>query len=431
MSRRHAIPLARQLRRQLIVIGSVLSLGCLLLILTLVTSLSENINQQWMQLEAQALAIRAVEQPDQPLPQGESLKAWRSWSEIPTHIRNAFDDSLLVDGRLRQAEIESANGEPIYLEMLYHQPEGLPAIYLVSVYRGAVVEDTFTNIISHALQQTLLTTLLILLCLFLVIAWLLRRTMAPLRLLSQWAEQLNQQPEQAIDINFPITELNEIADQLRDGVDQVRASNQREQQFLKHASHELRTPLAVVQASLDTLQFQTSDDSPAQRSISRALKASGRMMQLSEALLWLARESDKTIPRSALALPPLCEQLVDDHRYLLRGRAIHIQQQVAPLTLEIEAPLLTIVLANLIRNACQHSGVTDQGVGEILIQLDGQQLQITNPVDPQMRSGDQSFGLGLELVERICHKLGWTFRFQLSEHQAQVLVTFQAPALKP
>lgn len=58
-----------------------------------------------------------------------------------------------------------------------------------------------------------------------------------------------------MQVSFPIEELNQLAGQLRAGVEEIEAVSRREQQFLKHASHELRTPLATLQASLDTLQL--------------------------------------------------------------------------------------------------------------------------------------------------------------------------------
>jgi len=424
ISRPDAIPLARQLRRQLIWIGLTLSIACLLLMVVFVSLLSRTTNVHLMQLEARTIAQYAQQYPDKPLHQAGSTRAWRSWQSIPESIRQHFDHAALKDGQLLDVELETADNGTRYIELLRYQPETGPALYLASIYQGEDAELAFTALISDAFQQIFWVTLVIMLSLLVVITWLFRRALMPLKLLSQWANDLNRSPDQAIDIHFPVTELNDIASQLREGVDKVRASNEREQQFLKHASHELRTPLAVIQASLDTLEFQTPAQSPQNRPLERAQKASSRMIQLSDTLLWLARESDKTIPVTPVALQPLCQQLVDDHRYLLRGRPIRLHQQVTDTTVEIEAPLLSIVLANLIRNACQHSGVTESGQGEIHIQLDGQQLRITNPVDPQQRSGDQSFGLGLELVQRICKKLGWGFNFQLSEQQAEVTVQF-------
>ncbi|MCV6589525.1 MAG: HAMP domain-containing histidine kinase [Marinobacterium sp.] len=422
-----AIPLAQQLRRQLVWIGLALSIGCLLLMAVFATLLEEIGNTQLMQLEARTISEYAQRHPQQPLPQAGTIKAWRSWEEIPVDIRQHFDHEALKKGQLLNFDQTQANENSRYIELIYYpsdQGNG-PALYVASVYQGAEAERLFADITSTAVQQILGFTLVIMFSLLIVILWLFHRALAPLKLLSRWATALNDAPNQAIDINFPITELNEIADQLRQGVAKVRRSNEREQQFLKHASHELRTPLAVIQASLDTLQYQVAADSPVLRPVERAQKASRRMIQLSDTLLWLARESDKTIPRSPVALLPLCQHLLEDHRYLLRGRPISTQLQVCDTCINIEAPLLSIVLANLVRNACQHSGVTESGLGEIHIQLDEQQLQISNPVNPEQLSGEQSFGLGLELVQRICQKLGWAFSFELSNQQAQVCIHFQ------
>jgi signal transduction histidine kinase len=181
----------------------------------------------------------------------------------------------------------------------------------------------------------------------------------------------------------------------------------REQEFLKYASHELRTPLAIIQASLDTLELQCDDSE--RTTVGRALKASANMRLLSTTLLWLARESEQPIERSQVAARALCEQIIMDHRYLLESRALEVKIRIGVDTLEIEGDLLSIIIANLIRNAFQYSAE-----GVISLEMNNSEVTITNPISPidaeeeRTRAG---YGLGLELVKRICNKLQWQFGF--------------------
>lgn len=209
--------------------------------------------------------------------------------------------------------------------------------------------------------------------------------------------------------------LNEIAAQFREGVDRIQEFNQREQQFSKHAS----TPLTIIQASLDTLNLQNQPAS--QPIVKRALKASANMSRLSTALLWLARESKSPIEQSPVDTQLLCQQVIDDHRYLLKNRDMTIQANITANTLFIESELFSIVLSNLLRNAFQHSSD-----GCIYVSISNHGLQITNPV--KMGNGDKTalstsgFGLGLQLVERICLKLDWQFSFNEEGDRAVVSV---------
>lgn len=414
-----AVPLATSLRRQLIWIGLAFAISSLLLMFSFAVYSVDMTSNSMMRLEAESIAREAQQSPQQPLPQSRTLSAWHSWSEIPDSILQHFTDTTLTPNEPLEAEIKTAAGETDYLYLLHHQSTQYGDLYVSSYHTASEVEEIIVNLLGSALIQALGLTLLILLVLFIVIAWLIRRTLEPLNLLSQWATELNQQPDKAMVINFPITELNQLALHLRQGVDSVRTVNEREQQFLKHASHELRTPLAVIQASLDTLSLQTQADSPAQRSTQRALKASNRMIQLSDTLLWLARDADKTIAKEALNAAALSRQLVDDHRYLISAKTIEVQQHYQEEEITVEVPLLSIVLSNLIRNAFQHSGD-----GVIRIELNHNSLVISNPVDDDLASEQQGFGLGLQLVQRICQKLGWQFSFQLDKAQARVQVSW-------
>ena len=422
-----AIPLARTLRRQLLWIGLAMTLGCLTLVFGFVVNAIEITTDNLMRLEAEAIVQEAKAKPEAPLPNSKRLSAWRNWQEIPEAFRQYFNHEEVLLGTPVEALIELEKGEFEYLYLLHYQNDEFGSLYLLSHHSEQEIESAITPLLNSATGQSLLLTLVILTVLFIVIAWLIRRTLEPLKLLSDWSKQLNQQPDNAIDINFPITELNEIAQQLRQGVDQVREANDREQQFLKHASHELRTPLAVIQASLDTVNLQLSyskpsnsqapADSPARRPIQRALKASERMIQLSDTLLWLARESDKTIPKEVVDVKALCTQLVSDHQYLLHQKQLEIKPLITVESIEIEAPLFSIVLANLVRNALQHSSD-----GEVTIQLDQHSLQISNPAQDECDNSEPGFGLGLQLVQRICQKTGWDFTFQHKDRQVQVTI---------
>lgn len=414
-----AMPLASIIRRQLIWIGVAFAVSCIFITFSFAVYSVDQTANQLMHLEAESVVRQAKEAPDDALPQMRTLSAWNSWQAIPESIRQRFSSQDITPGEAIEVQVRSDTGDIEYLYLLHHEDPDYGALYLVSQFKADEVESVFVNLLSSVLLQSLGLTLLILTALFFLIAWLLRRVMEPLQLLSDWAVRLKHQQGTVIDVDFPITELNQIAEQLHQGVEHVRAVNEREQQFLKHASHELRTPLAVIQASLDTLSLQTEEDSPANRSVQRALKASSRMIQLSDTLLWLARETQKTIPKTRVETELLYAQLIDDHRYLLCSRAIEIRKSITVATLTIEAPLLSIVLANLIRNAFQHSSE-----GEILIELGEKGITISNPANTAPNDAEPGFGLGLQLVQRICQKLGWTFAFILEEHKARVVVNW-------
>jgi len=372
--------LAQQVRWQLLWLGGGLLLACLLLLFIFTWHAAELATNNLMKLEAQSLLRQAVKNPDLSLPQGERFSAYRQWQEVPESLKQNFDRSLMDRGEIIEVVIESREKETQYLYFLHHIDDGYGEIFLFNRYSASEVDEYFNAFLNTALNQAIWLALIIFCLLFFLVSWLIRRTTEPLQLLSQWAVNLGKRPEKPLDINFSIEELNEIAMQLREGVDRIQAFNQREQQFLKHASHELRTPLSIIQASLDTLELQNHQAT--QTIVKRALKASVNMSRLSTALLWLARESKSPIDKSRIDIYPLCQQVIDDHRYLLENRKITIQTNIKINALLIEGDLFSIVLSNLFKNAFQHSAD-----GAVKIEISNHCLQVSNPIKADLHQG--------------------------------------------
>lgn len=422
MKTNQAVSLAKSLRRQLIWLGTVLSIACVLLMFSFVLYFMESTTSIFMRLEAQSIINQAQINPAKPLPQSPTFSAWRNWQDIPQAIRHHFADDQPQADQIVESEMTNQQGDLEFLYLMHHTDHSYGSLFLMSRHGEQELETAFVGLLSSAFTQSLTITLLIMTLLFLIIGWLFKRSMEPLEMLNKWAKQLNQTPEKATDTDFGVTELNAIAKQLQQGVKQVQAANERERHFLKHASHELRTPLAIIQASLDTLNLQTAKEPATQRSVKRALTASNKMIQLSDTLLWLATENGKKLHPQQADVSQLCSQLIEDHRYLLHPD-IKIQQDYQAQTLCIEVPLLAIVMANLIRNAFENSHQ-----GPITVKLTSQSFSIYNLTKPVLSSEDNAslnptgFGLGLQLVQRICHKMTWDFNCQQSDQDIKVTV---------
>ncbi|MCF6325084.1 MAG: HAMP domain-containing histidine kinase [Gammaproteobacteria bacterium] len=411
--------LAQQVRWQLLWLGGGLLIACLLLLFIFTWHAAELATNSLMKLEAQSLLHQTTKNPGLALPQGESFSAYRQWQEVPESLKQHFNRSLIDRGEIIEVIIDDREKETEYLYFLHHiDDDDYGEIFLFNRYSASEVDEYFSAFLNTALNQAIWLALIIFCLLFFLVSWLIRRTTEPLQLLSQWAISLGRHPEQSLDINFSIEELNEIAMQLRGSVDRIRAFNQREQQFLKHASHELRTPLSIIQASLDTLDLQNHQAT--QPIVKRALKASSSMIRLSSTLLWLAREPKSPIGKSEVDIHQLCQQVIDDHRYLLKNRKISIQTRIAIDTLLIEGDLFSIVLSNLLKNAFQHSVN-----GAIRVDISNHSLQISNPIkaenSDEIDASTSGFGLGLQLVQRICLQQDWQFSF--SNETRQVVAT--------
>ncbi|HBR98087.1 MAG TPA: hypothetical protein DD979_12020 [Gammaproteobacteria bacterium] len=409
--------LAQQVRAQLLWVGVGLFFACLVLMLIFAIHATSITVGSLMQLEANSLLRQLKEDPESPLPQGQSLSAYRQWQDIPQTIRDYFGEQP-ASGEVRELTVEDGEQGMIYLYLLRHADEDLAEIFLLSHHDQAEMAVFAEAFFKSALQQAFWLTVIIFVGLFFLVHWLIRRTAEPMAWLSTWAAALGENPARATAPDSPIEEVNQLAEQLREGIDRIHAYNLREREFLSYASHELRTPLAIIQASLDTLELQQAP--PHHAAVQRAQRASATMRRLSSALLWLARESTRPIPKEPVNVGALCDQIIHDHRYLLQGRNITLSTDIASETLAIERELLAIVVANMVRNAFQHSAE-----GEINLKATAERLSLSNPVAPQDKASTTNHrtnnGLGLQLVQRICDKLGW--QLHIEQSPAHICVT--------
>lgn len=252
--------------------------------------------------------------------------------------------------------------------------------------------------------------------------WLAGRVIAPVAALAVRVREL--EPEAApapLSADFPPDELGELARAFDRYLGRLRAFIERERAFTADVSHELRTPLAVIQGAAE-IEADNPDLPPRQRQrAARIQRAAQEMAEITTALLALAREDQ---PGEAKSLCPMAEVVrngAERHRHLLEGRPV-------ALTLEIEAEpqlpadraLVRIVVANLIRNAIQHTET-----GEVRIRLEPNRLAIRDTgrgiaeeeiarIFQRHYKGSESRGegIGLSLTKRICDRYGWVIEVE-------------------
>lgn len=423
--------LAQQVRWQLMYLGAALLLACLVLMMMFAWRSMTVTSNSFMWLEAESLSRLSAEKPGMTLPRDGSFNAYRHWQDIPDDLRQHFPRQPEVNAEILEAyrDINEASGE--YLYLLKYRANSIDGdrrerdIFLLSRHSDDEIERIIAVYFSEALNQALGFALLVFILLFFLASWIIKRTTQPIVLLSQWCMRLISNPESSTHQEFEIEELNQLAHQLRLGVDTVAAYNRREREFLQHASHELRTPLAVVQASLDTLDLQLPESMA--NTMARAQRASANMRLMSSTLLWLARDSNSPIEKKILDISELCRLAIEDHRYLLNDETIVVDFKYEQLPIEIEVELFKIALANLIRNAFQYSSG-----GCISIELSPSSLTISNDCQREQEQQEDEhlvasagFGLGLQLVKRICTKIGWTLDYTAVDRKVVVTLIFK------
>ncbi len=191
---------------------------------------------------------------------------------------------------------------------------------------------------------------------------------------------------------------------------------ERERAFTRDASHELRTPLAVIASGL---QLIGSDPqlAPEQRTrLARAQAAAAQMQALVEGLLFLSRGEERGRGTAAFSVSGLLHEAVRTLTVAAGRRAPTISLSITQ-DFEVSVPrgLLLCVVNNLLRNALDHSqsrriDVVLEGA-HLVIQDYGRGIDApaqAQVFEPDMRGPDShGEGVGLNLVKRICDRLGW------------------------
>ena len=260
-----------------------------------------------------------------------------------------------------------------------------------------------------------------------------------LREISEKADGLNPQESRPLSFAseaYPNNEIGRLVQSMDQYALRLQGFLERESYFAADVSHELRTSVAIVRGAAELLvEFPYLPEAVRHR-LQTILRQSIRMGHILEAMLHLAREDgDQDDPACAMA--EVIEDAVADCRPALAGRPILIVVDVQERSiLPVERSMAWVVVSNLLRNACTY---TREGV--ISVRLDGNQLEIADsgigiPEDrfptlfKRLDKGEDSpgFGLGLSIVSRVAHRIGWTVEIQSAQGAGtRVCITFLSP----
>ncbi|BCL73167.1 putative Signal transduction histidine kinase [Vibrio nigripulchritudo MADA3029] len=409
----YSISLKKDLMQKLVLFGFFLVIDMIIIAMVQYSLSLEKVSNTAAWMDVRAMVRHLEKDPDSSVTTLSSTKAYRNWESLPQHIKETFGSADKVHVEDETSVMKEINGEEYHISIMSHLLNNGEYVYLVSQYPVEDIEWLIEEFASTVIEQSIWSLICFSAILVLVALWWMRSIGAPFVHLNRWASTLGT-PNEEPRPKYRFTELNELAKQLEDAIDRVSRFNERETQFLRHASHELRTPLAIMQASLDTIDEQI----PPSRPLKRARYALDNMQSLTQSLLWLARESGQPLEKMDQDLRGCCEQLVEDLGYLRQQKSLSVNVQ-GESQLDANPDLLKIVLSNLIRNAFQYAEH-----GEVGIEIAGKSVCISNAANYQGRQSS-GFGLGLELVKRICQTQLWGFDFAAKDGMVYVTVEFE------
>jgi signal transduction histidine kinase len=259
--------------------------------------------------------------------------------------------------------------------------------------------------------------------------WACRRALAPVSRMAEAAKRITaEQLSERLPVPAPRDELQGLAVAFNGLLTRLQDSFERQRRFTGEASHQLRTPLAALLGQMEVALRRDRDPEEYQRVLSLAMAQAGRMRDIVEVLLFLARaEADARLP----GLEPvdlgrwLPEHLTATWADHPRFGDIQIDAPAgAALVALARAPLLGQAVNNLVDNALKYSGpgspvsvrlareagevvviVEDRGPG-IVAEDVGRVFDPFFRASEARRRGVAGVGLGLAVTARIVAALG-------------------------
>ncbi len=195
---------------------------------------------------------------------------------------------------------------------------------------------------------------------------------------------------------------------------------EREKSLTDDISHQLRTPTSVVATAAELLLDDPGIAGLNRERVFRVSRAARRMEDIVEAILFLGR-GNANVPAMNVDLRLIVSDAVDDYRPVAQAKGLDLHAELADEQwLTAPAGLPAMIVQNLLENAIRFTAS-----GSVRVVLDSGRLVVEDTgiglagVDKESifargyRSDtSQGSGLGLDLIRRICDRLGW----QVSAH---------------
>ncbi len=364
---------------------------------------------------------------------GEKIRGNAPYAELET---DPFQDSII--------QTQTIGGETylIYDRLVSFQNYGSLWIRGVTLEQGGTMG-------SSAVFYAALIALPLLILFACVGGYLIaRRSMRPIRQISETAEEIGSSGDLSKRIEMKGTgdELHLLAGSFNRMFDRLEANFEAERHFTSDASHELRTPVTTILAQCEYAFENASGEQELYEALGVIQKQGYRMSHLIESLLQFTRIEQKTAVFS-----PVRINLSDLTRAVCREQGeipqkkISLVEDIQPgVEIQADAGLLARMLTNLIRNAYRYGrenghiwvnlhrehgkinlSVTDNGIGIAPGELQKIWNRFYRVDKSRSYSAGSGLGFGLAMVRQIAELHGGQVRVDSRPSSGSVFtVTF-------
>ena len=379
-------------------ISLLLSLG-----LTFITHrLGENLMDETLRAEIDGYISRRARNPNALLPatisiQGYLIAQGSSNENIPPELIPLQEGTyrLTLNNIHYRIAVEDKNGERYF--MLFNEERQREREQMFTIYLAI-----------GALIMILISTW--------AGWWLAGRGVAPIAELARRVSSADPGDDtDAVAQGFPNDEIGQLAQVFAAYLKRMRDFINRERNFTSDVSHELRTPLTIVQGVLELMEDDKQLQEKQQERIAKIGRANSDMVNLTHALLLMARENTDVADIQTCDVSKVVNVAIETNRHLLSPSTSVSISGISHPHIEAERTLLGIVVSNLIRNAFIFTPT-----GSVSITIDDRSITVKD-TGSGIRSeelgkvfqkhfkgaGSTGSGIGLSLVKRICDRYSW------------------------
>jgi signal transduction histidine kinase len=287
--------------------------------------------------------------------------------------------------------------------------------------RFAVVDEEpgFWVIEEHVTIALAIGVLAAVLLSLLIARLTVNRVVAPLTALAEAVE--GRGSEELPSLDAP-DEIGTLARAFAQRTRALESYLQRERSFTGDVSHELRTPLTVISGAAEVLASYAEKQPELRPVAGRIGRAAADATERVNELLLLARTAAQMDPVHT-ELAPIVRREADRCRGMLVAKPVVLNLRIEESVHAIARPeLVSILVGNLLRNACQY---TSRGAITVTLTPGSLTVDDTGPGLPaavrarlfeRLARGAQAetggSGLGLSIVQRIADHLQWTLQIE-------------------
>jgi two-component system, OmpR family, sensor kinase len=189
--------------------------------------------------------------------------------------------------------------------------------------------------------------------------WVLSgRVLRPIRAITAVAQDISASNlSRRIDVAEAHSELGALAAVLNESFSRLEAAFAQQARFTADASHELRTPLTVIHSNLQLALSRPRTAEEYRATLETCQRASGRMKELVDSLLLLAKADagGLALDKSACDLHHVVDESVAMVRPLASEKGVSIETDLRPVSLSADAARMGQVAVNLLTNAIRYN----------------------------------------------------------------------------